>query len=514
MGYLIGVDLGTTSTKAVLMTVEGKIIATSNKEYSLYRDEPDMAEQDLDEIWEAFISVMKEISNHAKDEKILAVSFSSAMHSLIAFDANWNSLTRIITWADTRAVEYTEKLKENDVGMQIYLKTGTPLHPMAPLSKIIWLRNEHKDIFDKTAHFLGIKEFLFHKIFGSNKIDISIASGTGLFNIFDLEWDKQALEVAGIKKEQLPTPVEPYEIERNIPKHYAEMMGLSEDVPFVYGGADGPMSNLGVDAIRPGTAAITIGTSGAIRVGTDKPKVDPKGRTFTYAIDKDHWVIGGPVNSGGDVLRWARDHLFDSEKSTAALMGINAYDLLTDIASKVPAGADGLLFHPYLGGERAPIWNANARGSFFGLTHSHTRAHMARAVFEGIIFNIHMVALALEEVVGKINSIHATGGFARSPLWRQMLADIFEQTVTLPCSIESGALAATVMAQKALGMIDNIDVISHMIGKCQEYQANPDNFEVYRELVPIFSRLSNELQKEYNAIATFQRKHVHKKKDI
>ena len=511
MGYLIGVDLGTTSTKAVLMTVEGKIIATSNHEYNLYRDEPDMAEQDLDEIFNAFVAVMKEISKSAKNEKVLAVSFSSAMHSLIAFDENWDPLTRIMTWADTRAVKYTEKLKESEVGQQIYQKTGTPLHPMAPLSKIMWLRGEHNEIFEKTAHFLGIKEYIFHKIFGSNKIDISIASGTGLFNIFELDWDKQALEVAGITKDQLPQPVEPYEIERSIPKQYAKMMGLSEDTPFVYGGADGPMSNLGVAAISPGTAAITIGTSGAIRVGTDKPKVDPKGRTFTYALDKDHWVIGGAVNSGGDVLRWARDHLFDAEKPTAALLGVNAYDLLTAIASKTNPGADGLLFHPYLGGERAPIWDANARGSFFGLTHSHTRAHMARAVLEGIIFNIHMVALALEEVVGKINSIHATGGFARSPLWRQMLADIFEQTVTVPCAIESGALAATVMAQKALGLIDNLEVISTMIGECKEYEANPENFDVYRELTPIFARLSKELQQEYSAIATFQRKHVHKK---
>ena len=183
---------------------------------------------------------------------------------------------------------------------------------------------------------------------------------------------------------------------------------------------------------------------------------------------------------------------------------------MTEIASKIPAGADGLLFHPYLGGERAPIWDANARGSFFGLTHNHTRAHMVRAVLEGIIFNIYMVALALEEVVGDLKSVQATGGFARSALWRQMTADIFEQPVTVPTAFESGALAATVMAQKALGMVDSLDVIGDMVGDSNTYDPNPENYEAYRELTPIFIRLARQLQTEYANIANFQRKHVNK----
>lgn len=510
MDYLIGVDLGTTSTKVVLFDTKGHVIASANKGYKLYRDAPDMAEEDLDEIWEAFTDAMAQVTRAAKDGKILGVSFSSAMHSLIAFDADWQPLTRVITWADARAVKYTEELKSNGIGQEIYSKTGTPIHPMAPLSKLLWLKNEHTDIYNNAVHYLGIKEFLFNRLFGANKMDYSIASGTGLFNIFNLDWDEQALSVTGITKEQLPEPVDPYMIETGMDPQYAAEMGLDVDTPFIYGAGDGPLSNLGVNAIQPGVAAVTIGTSGAIRVVTDAPKIDPKGRTFTYALDKDHWVVGGPVNNGGDVFRWARDNMFDSEKSTAELLGIDSYDLLTEIASKIPAGADGLLFHPYLGGERAPIWDANARGSFFGLTHNHTRAHMVRAVLEGIIFNIYMVSLALEEVVGDLSAIQATGGFARSPLWRQMAADIFEQPVTVPTAFESGALAATVMAQKALGLIDNLEVIGDMIGEANTYQPNPENYDAYRELTPIFIRLSRQLQTEYKAIADYQRTHIEK----
>ncbi|KRN76697.1 gluconokinase [Weissella minor] len=508
MDYLIGVDLGTTSTKAVLFDKAGHVIASANKGYKLYRDEPDMAEEDLNEIWRAFLDAMHTVAEKATDGNILAVSFSSAMHSLIAFDEAWQPLTRVITWADNRAVKYTEELRSNGLGHEIYLKTGTPTHPMAPLSKILWLKNEKPDIYNQAAHYLGIKEYLFHRLFGANRMDISIASGTGMFNIFDMDWDAQALEVTGVSKDQMPEPVDPYTIERGMDPKIAELLGLDVDTAFVYGAGDGPLSNLGVNAVQPGVAAVTIGTSGAIRVVSDAPKTDPKGRTFTYALDKDHWVVGGPVNSGGDVLRWARDNMFDAEKSTADLMGMDSYDLITEIADHVPAGADGLLFHPYLGGERAPIWDANAKGSFFGLTYKHTRAHMVRAVMEGVIFNIYMVSLALEEVTGSLKSIQATGGFARSPLWRQMMADIFEQGVTVPTAFESGALAATVMAQKALGLVDSLDVIGDMIGEAKTYEPKPENYEVYRALSPIFIRLSRQLQTEYETIADFQRKFV------
>ncbi|CAH1853006.1 gluconokinase [Convivina intestini] len=510
MEYMIGVDLGTTSTKAVLFDDQNQVVAQANYGYPLYRDEPDMAEEDLDEIFVAFSNALGSVirqANLADGNKITAVSFSSAMHSLIAFDKDWKPLTRVITWADTRAVEFADDLKKSGLGQEIYSKTGTPIHPMAPLSKLLWLKNAHPDIFQKAAHYLGIKEYLFHRLFGANKMDISIASGTGLFNIFNLEWDSQALELTGLKPEQLPKPVSPYEYETKMVAEYAAVLGIPADTPFVYGAGDGPLSNLGVDAVKPGVAAITVGTSGAIRVVSDKPVIDPKGRTFTYALDKDHWVVGGPVNNGGDVFRWARDNLFDAEKSTAALLGRDAYDLMTEIASRIPAGSNGLLFHPYLGGERAPIWDANARGSFFGLNHSHTRANMLRAVLEGITFNIYMVSLALEEVVGNLESIQATGGFAHSPLWRQMFADIFEQPVTVPESIESGALAAVIVAQKALGKIDDLYEISKYIGKSATYQPNPENYEAYRELAPIFIRLSRQLQTEYDNIANYQRKH-------
>lgn len=515
MDYMIGVDIGTTSVKTVLYDTTGKMQGYSNNLYPLYQDVPDMAEEDPEEIFSAIIDGLTTVLRKAdlKNGDLHGVSFSAAMHSLILLDENHKPLTRAITWADNRAVKYADELRENGVGKQLYEKTGTPIHPMTPLSKLIWLRNEQPDLFKQARWFVGIKEYVIYKLFGVLQEDYSIANATGLFNIFNMDWDDQALEVAGITRDQLPKLVDTTDQITGMKADYAGVIGMDANTPFVMGASDGPLANLGVNAIDPGVVAVTIGTSGAVRVVTDKPKIDPKGRVFCYYLSKDHWVVGGPVNNGGIVFRWVRDQLFAPEKLTAEQMHVDSYDLLTEIAEKIPAGSDGLIFHPFLGGERAPIWDANARGSFFGLTRTHSRAHMVRAALEGIVYNLYTVMLALEEVVGKPSSIQATGGFARSALWRQMLADIFEQDVTIPESPEGTALGAATLEMYALGMIDDLSVVKNFIGVANVHHPNPDTYSAYRALVPIYIRLSRQLQSEYKNIAEYQRTHVNVSKE-
>ncbi|QDZ70678.1 gluconokinase [Pediococcus pentosaceus] len=509
MDYMIGVDLGTTSTKVVLFDMKGNSIAYANNPYPLYQDSSDMAEEDPAEIFEAVINGLTEVmrKGNVKNGELKGVSFSSAMHSLILMDKDNHPLTRVITWADNRSSKYAEELKDNGLGQQLYAHTGVPTHPMSPLVKLIWLKNEQPEIFKKATHFIGIKDYVLFRLYGKYVQDYSLANATGLFNIFTMDWDEQALEITGVTRDQLPELVSPEYQLTGLAKSYAEVTGIPEDTPFIMGASDGTLSNLGVNAIEPGVLAVTIGTSGAVRVVVDKPVVDPRGRLFTYYLDDGKWVVGGPVNNGGIVFRWVRDQLFSPEKITAEQMQVNSYEILTDIASKIPAGADGLLFHPYLGGERAPIWDANARGSFFGLTRQHTRAHMVRAALEGIVYNLYMVMLMIEGVAGKPKSIQATGGFARSALWRQMLADIFEQDVNIPESFESSALGAVVIGMKSLGIVDDLSVVKDMVGVTNTHKPNQENFASYRELLPIWIRLTDELSGEYDSIAKFQRNH-------
>jgi gluconokinase len=508
--YMIGVDIGTTSTKSVLFTTKGTVIAKHGIEYPLYSPTPETAEQDPEEIFQAVVKTIKNViqTSQVAPSDILCVSFSSAMHSVIAVDKEGKPITNCITWADNRSAGWADKIKNEMNGHNIYLRTGTPIHPMSPLSKLTWLRHEHEEIFSRSYKFISIKEYIFFKLFKSYIIDYSIASATGMFNLTSLQWDEEALKVAGVSEERLSKPVSTTYSLQGMDETFAKEMNLLPSTPFVVGASDGVLSNLGVNAIDPGVVAVTIGTSGAIRTVTDRPQTDPKGRTFCYALTENHWVIGGPVNNGGIILRWVRDQLGSSEVKTAVRLRKDPYELLTEIAATVKPGSDGLIFHPFLSGERAPLWDANARGSYFGLGLHHKKEHLVRAALEGVIYNLYTVFLALEELIGVPTKIQATGGFARSALWRQMMADIFAHDVYVPESVESSCLGAAILGLYSMGEIDSLHVVSEMVGATYHHEPIKENVKIYHELMPIYVRLSRLLKDEYEQIAAFQKKMI------
>ncbi|QAY65742.1 gluconokinase [Paenibacillus protaetiae] len=506
VNYMIGVDMGTTSTKAVLFEENGTIVATASEEYPLYTPTPSIAEQDPDQLFGAVLHTIKSLMSQSgiAPERVLFVSFSSAMHSVIPVDRAGVPLMRCITWADNRSAEMSELLRKQLGGQEIYRRTGTPIHPMSPLTKLMWMKQEQADLFSRTYKFISMKEYVFYKLFNQYVIDYSIASATGMFNLEKLDWDEKALQIAGITPDRLSALVPTTHLMEGLDAKYAADMGLSPFTPFIVGASDGVLSNLGVDAIAPGVVAVTIGTSGAIRAVVDKPVTDPKGRYFCYALTDKLWVIGGAVNNGGVIFRWARDEFAAAETETAKRIGMSSYDLMSKLAEQVQPGAEGLLFHPYFTGERAPLWNPNARGSFFGLSLHHKKEHMIRAVMEGIIFNLYSVLLALEEAIGRPKQIKATGGFARSQLWRQMMADIFDQNVVVPESFESSSLGAVVLGLYATGRTDNLNIVSGMVGSTHEHQPNKANASVYHQLMGIYISLARKLEDEYESIAKFQ----------
>lgn len=504
MNYMMGIDIGTTSTKAVLFSKKGELIKRVAIEYPLHTPTPATAEQDPDEIFQAVIHTIKGCLTESGVTEVDFVSFSSAMHSLILVDAEGDPLTPSITWADQRSARWAAQIKNEWQGHDLYLRTGTPIHPMSPLAKLVWLKNEHPALFSKAAKFISIKEYVFHRLFGEYVVDYSIASATGLFHLKRLDWDEGALRLAGVSKGQLSKPVATTATFKGLTPKYAEEMGLPTDTPFVIGASDGVLSNLGVNAIDPGVVAVTIGTSGAIRTVTDRPVTDPKGRIFCYALTDQHWVIGGPVNNGGMIFRWVRDELASAESETAKRLGKDPYDLLTEMASKVSAGSEGLIFHPYMSGERAPLWNAHARGSFFGLAMHHKKEHMIRAVLEGITMNLYTVLLALTELTGEPARIQATGGFARSGFWRQMLADVFNKELVIPESFESSCLGAVVLGLYKKGEIDSLSAVKDMVGAVHSHRPDPEATAVYEQIMPIFIRVSRLLEEEYPSISALQ----------
>jgi gluconokinase len=504
-GIVIGVDIGTTSTKAVAFGEKGKIVSSHAVTYPIIQPHADRAEQDPDLIFSAVIESIREAIQKAGTPNVRAIGFSTAMHSLIAVNEEGHPLTRCIIWADNRSVSQANRLLQDMNGLEIYKRTGTPIHPMSPLPKLMWMKEEEPDIFKSTYKFISIKEYVLYRLYGQYVVDYSIASATGLFCLDTLDWDEEVLELLGITRDHLSQPIPTTYILQGMDQEWVDKMKLGTDTPFVVGASDGVLANVGVGAVSPGEAAITIGTSGAVRTVSPVQKTDEKGRTFCYALTENHWVIGGPTNNGGILLRWLRDEFGSSEREVAKKLGIDPYDLLIQYAEKVPAGSNGLLFLPFLSGERAPYWNANARGTFFGLNLQHKREHMIRSVMEGVCMSVYSVALAIRDLTGPLSEIRVSGGFAKSAFWRQMLSDMTGKELLVPETHEASALGAAVLAMYAIGEIDSLEAVKDWIEIIHCHVPNKENTALYLELFYMYERLYERLKDEFDVIASFQR---------
>lgn len=504
--FVIAVDIGTTSTKALLIDRAGHIVANHSVGYPLYTPMPNMAEQNPDDIYTAVIEAIRYVmdKSHIAPHDVRCVSFSAAMHSLLAVDKHNNPLTPSITFADNRSAAYVRELEADQLGSRIFRRTGTPIHPMSPLLKLMWLKEHKPHIFNTAYKFIGIKEYVFAKLFNRYVVDYSIASATGMFNLEQLMWDRLALDTIGIGAERLSELVSPTFVISGLDPSVAAQMGLAEQTPFVIGASDGTLANLGIGAIEPGIHAVTIGTSGAVRAVVRKPLIDPDGRLFCYCLTEDYWVVGGAINNGGVVLRWVKEQLATDEASEAQAQQLDPYDALMAIAEDVAPGADGLLFLPLLAGTRAPYWNANARGVFFGLTLYHEKKHMIRAAVEGVMFRIHSVLQVIEQLAGETKQIKGSGGFARSRLWCSMLADIAGTQVTVPDCIESSGLGAAKLGLLAMGDIDDFSEVSDWDQTQLHFEPNLTHRTTYEELFGIFTRVYEQLVHEFDAIASFQ----------
>jgi gluconokinase len=502
--YAIGIDVGTTSTKVVLFDEKGAAVAHHAKSYELLAKEPGAAEQKPDEIYEAVVYSLRETVRKSGDlaKKVGFISFSTAMHSLIAVDSDGKPLTNSITWADTRSESYAFNVKSSPGGLDLYKRTGVPLHPMTPLFKLQWLKNENPEIFQKASKFVGIKEYILYRWFGEWTTDYASAAAMGLWNMNTLTWDEKALKLADVTADRLPSIQPTTFYWEDLSEKLAKESGLATSVKVVIGATDGPLSNLGVGAISPGDVAVTIGTSGAIRTTSSKPILDPEGRTFCYPLTENHWVSGGPVNNGGIAFQWINDLFKD---------GIfeDSYDELSKEAEAAPPGSEGLVFLPHLTGERAPLWNAQAKGSFIGLTLRHKKNHMVRAVLEGTIFNLYQV-YSLVKTQAQENAevkIFATGGFTNSPLWKQILADVFQKEVSIPEHTESSCLGAVQLGRYAIGETEVLQEVSEETKQYGRVLPNTEHKEVYEELFGIYQNLSKAMESQYKAVHAFQNKY-------
>ncbi|MCU0548904.1 MAG: FGGY family carbohydrate kinase [Leptolyngbya sp. Prado105] len=489
MNYFIGIDIGTTSTKAIVISSTGEMKGLTSREYPLLSSQPRYAEQDPNIIFSAVLDCVREVMQQANlaSKDIAAVGFGSAMHSLIAIGSDHHPLTQSITWADSRSMAEAEALKQSHP--QIYQNIGVPLHPMLPLTKLIWMQGS--EVFQKAAKFISIKEYVLFQLFEQYVVDCSIAAATGLLNLKTLDWDQDALQLSQVRMDQLSSLVPTTHILQGMNPHYAEQMGLDANVPVIVGSSDGVLANLGVGALSSEQLAVTIGTSSAVRKFVNQPMIDEQGRTFCYPLSDRHWVIGGASNNGGIVLRWFRDRFGQSD----------SYDSLIQLAESISVGAEGLLFLPFLSGERAPYWNADARGVFFGMSLQHQRSHFIRAVLEGILFAAYSITTVLSDLAEPSQMILVSGGMARSYPWRQMMSDLFGMEVLAPEVYEASGFGAAVLAMYAVGEIQQLEAVKSMIRIRDRHVPDLERSHRYHRLFEQYQRLYDRLEPEFAAFA-------------
>ena len=485
---VLGVDIGTTSVKAVAFDVRGVAHASADVACPLDEPAPGQAVQDPRRVLKATLEAMRTAAaDITPRSRIAGIAFSAAMHSLVGLDAVGDPLTPLLTWADTRAAAQAERLRH--ARPELHDRTGTPLHPMTPLVKLVWFRESEPALVARVRRWVGMKELVVAHLTGEWMVDASCASGTGLMAMDTLDWDGDALTLAGVGRPQLSTIVP---VTHTLPLARADI-GVPAGTPVVVGAGDGPLANVGVGAVHPGVAACSIGTSGALRLMVDHPGVDPDRRVFCYALTPGRWLVGGAISNGGSVLQWAHTAL-------APELDGHAEDELLGLASAVAPGSDGLLMIPSLHGERAPRWSAVPGGAYVGLTQAHGRAHLVRAAIEGVCLQLALVLASLSRAGYEVREVRATGGFARSAAWRQMLADVFGRSVGFAAEREGSALGAAIVGMEALGLVDSIDSAAELVRVTQTLDPDPAAARVYASLLPLFARASEELAPTLRAL--------------
>ena len=488
--WFLGIDLGTGSCKSIIIDAQGQLLGFGAGSYAKREDAGQWEEQDPQELLSGMIQSVQAAIQDAgvTPSACQALSIGGAYHSLIAIDKANRPLTGVITWVDDRATKQAQAVRDAERSAEIYQQTGCPVHAMYPLYKLIWLREERPQLFKQAARYISAKEYVTQQLTGEYLVDISIAAGSALLNTRSLEWNPASLELAGIRPDQLSPLADPRQVIETLKPDLAAQMGIPSNTPLVLGSADAVNSSLGAGAVLPGKATCMIGTSGAFRIIAPRPMLDQQARSWCYAIDDGHWLVGGAINNGGLALTWFRDafnQMLQMQTKDARI----SFDDLVASALQVPPGADGLICLPFFAGERSPYWNMNARGVFFGLSLKHDARHMARALMEGVAYRLRSIRDVLDELGADVKEIRASGGFTHSDLWPQIIASVLNSDISIPASGETSSLGAAFWALLGSGVVERFEDLRPLVPVTSTCYPEPQESHLYDSLYQIYMDL-------------------------
>lgn len=493
--HLIGIDVGTGGSRAVLIDAAGRVVTSATVEHQAFvSPQTGWAEQDPHDWWRASAAAIRQaiLESGIDAEDIKGVGLSGQMHGAVLLDASDEVLRPAIIWCDQRSADQCRYLTSRVGASRLIELTCNPALTGFTLPKLLWVRDREPETWQGVRSVLLPKDYVRFKLTGEKATDVADASGTLLLNVAERRWSDEMLAAAEIDTKLLPRVYESQEITGTISQKAADETGLRVGTPVVAGAGDQAAGAVGLGIVEPGMISATIGTSGVVFATTNTPALDPKGRvhTFCHAIP-GRWHVMGVTQGAGLSFRWFKDQF---GVKSGEIFDADPYDSLTAEAARVPPGADGLLWAPYLMGERTPHLDPDARAALVGLTASHTRAHVVRAILEGVTFSLRDSFEILKELNVPCETIRLGGGGARSALWRQIQADVYGHEVETVAAEEGAAYGVALLAGVAAGAWPNVDAAcARAISPNERVAPNPEAVELfhrqYRKYVALYPAL-------------------------
>jgi xylulokinase len=511
MGYLLGLDLGTSGVKALIMDEEARKIVTDTVEYPLQTPKVNWAEQKPSDWWNGTVEAIKRVieKSSINPDDIKGIGLSGQMHGLVALDKTQKVLRPAIIWCDQRTEKQCRYITDTIGADRLIELVSNPALTGFTAGKLLWVRDNEPEIYDKIYKVLLPKDYIRFCLTGEFATEVSDASGTNFLNVKERKWSKELLDELDIDIDILPDCYESYEVSGKVNAAASKETGLKEGTPVVGGGGDQASQAVGTGIIKEGIISSTVGTSGVVFAASNAHRLDPANtlHTFCHAV-KGKWHLMGVMLSAGGSLRWLRDTLFLDLKEEAAKQGIDPYILMEKKAAEIPAGSEGLIFLPYLTGERAPYADPNAKGVFFGLTLRHTEAHFIRSVLEGVAFGLRDSLEVIRNLDIPIEEIRGSGGGAKSPFWLQIQADINNSPMTTINVTDGGALGVALLAGEGTGVYSSLEDACDAIIKVKSSTTpNKENAKKYNEYYSVYRSLYPVLKDRFVDLNKIVEKH-------
>ena len=501
MKYL-GIDVGTGGTRALVIDSSGNVIASASAEHQHFASpRPGWAEQDPRDWWQACGAAVKKAlqSSGVKAEDIACVGFSGQMHGAVLLDAGDEVVRPAIIWCDQRSEAQSQELEQQFGRDTLIRLTCNPPLTNFTITKLLWVRETEPKNWERVAHVMLPKDYVRFRLTGERAIDMADASGTLLLDVTNRKWSDEVLNKTQIAKSLLPALFESPDVCGKVSAAGAEATGLRPGTPVVAGAGDQAAGAVGMGIAHVGAVSATIGTSGVVFASTDRPAMDPQGRlhTFCHAIP-GRWHVMGVTQSAGLSLRWYRDNFGSSSPGVQKKDGRDPYDVFAEEASAAPVASEGAFWVPYLMGERTPHLDPNARAALIGLSASHTRAHVIRAIMEGVAFSLKDTFTIFDEMKIPVTSIRLGGGGARSALWRQIQADVYGREVEIVAAEEGAAYGAAILAGTGARAWKSVEqacdaivrVAKRIAPNAKDSAAMQKAYQTYRKIYPALRQMS------------------------